>query len=214
MLYAVAMPMRDHYDVLGVSSQASDKDIKVAYKQLALKLHPDVRRSSSTREGEEGGEGGGGSGAADDFRKVAEAYEVLSDKHQRALYDYSRNRAKQSSSRHTTEGDWDDFLRSQSQKYSNKNNWQQKQSRWKTEADQRQRERAAREAWEEEKKEAKRRKVRTRERLIRTEEAHRVRVGTKLREFWQTSPNIHRNDIVFLSCMSGCMVSLVLFSWM
>ena len=202
----------DYYHLLGISSQASEKEIKVAYKKLALKLHPDVRKNED-KEAEKA--------ATEDFRKVAEAYEVLKDKHQRALYDYSRSRAKaspntsQNHSSSSREEDWDDFLRSQAHKYSGRHHkWQQQQSKWKSEAEQRERERAAKEAWEEEKKEAKRRKVRTRERLLRTEEAHRVRVGVKLKEFWQTSPNLHRNDVVFLSVMSGCMVSLVLFSWM
>jgi molecular chaperone DnaJ len=62
----------DYYKILGVSRDASPEQIKKAYRQLAMKLHPDVATEP---------------GAADRFKKVAEAYEVLADPKKRDLYD-------------------------------------------------------------------------------------------------------------------------------
>ncbi|MFQ5795117.1 MAG: molecular chaperone DnaJ [Candidatus Bipolaricaulia bacterium] len=66
------MAKRDYYEVLGVARDASEKEIKKAYRQLAKKYHPDM-----------------GEGAADEerFKEATEAYEVLSDPNQRAQYD-------------------------------------------------------------------------------------------------------------------------------
>jgi len=66
------MAKRDYYDVLGVSKGASDAEIKRAYRKLARKYHPDVNKSS---------------GAVGKFKEATEAYEVLSDKKKRQLYD-------------------------------------------------------------------------------------------------------------------------------
>jgi molecular chaperone DnaJ len=63
---------RDYYDVLGVSRDASEAEIKKAFRGLARTLHPDV-----SEEGD----------AEERFREVAEAYEVLSDADRRARYD-------------------------------------------------------------------------------------------------------------------------------
>ncbi len=62
----------DYYDVLGVSRDASPEQIKKAYRRLAMKLHPDVATEPD---------------AAERFKKVAEAYEVLQDPKKRDLYD-------------------------------------------------------------------------------------------------------------------------------
>ncbi len=67
------MDKRDYYEVLGVSRDASDSDIKTAYRKLALKYHPD-RNPDSTE-------------AEDSFKEAAEAYEVLSNPDRRARYD-------------------------------------------------------------------------------------------------------------------------------
>lgn len=64
---------RDYYDTLGVPRNASQKDIKKAYYQLAKKYHPDTNRGDPE--------------AAKKFQEVSEAYEVLSDDGKRHQYD-------------------------------------------------------------------------------------------------------------------------------
>jgi molecular chaperone DnaJ len=64
---------RDYYDILGVSREASADEIKKAYRQTALKCHPDL--NAGDKEAEE------------QFKDAAEAYEVLSDREKRKLYD-------------------------------------------------------------------------------------------------------------------------------
>jgi molecular chaperone DnaJ len=64
---------RDYYEVLGVNRDASDQDIKGAYRKLALKHHPD--RNPDDPEAEE------------KFKEASEAYSVLSDSQKRAAYD-------------------------------------------------------------------------------------------------------------------------------
>ena len=68
----MATAERDYYEVLGVPRNASDADIKRAFRALARELHPDVS-SAPDADGQ--------------FREVAEAYEVLSDPERRATYD-------------------------------------------------------------------------------------------------------------------------------
>lgn len=67
------MQQRDYYELLGVSRQADDAEIKKAYRKLAMKLHPD--RNPDDKEAE------------DKFKEVQQAYAVLSDKQKRAAYD-------------------------------------------------------------------------------------------------------------------------------
>ena len=64
---------RDYYDVLGVNRDASDDDLKKAYRRLAMKWHPD--RNPDNPKAEE------------HFKEAKEAYEVLSDPNKRAAYD-------------------------------------------------------------------------------------------------------------------------------
>lgn len=63
---------KDYYKILGLPKGATDDDIKKAYRKLALKYHPDKNKSP---------------GAEEKFKEVAEAYEVLSDKKKRDVYD-------------------------------------------------------------------------------------------------------------------------------
>nr|CAH7713743.1 unnamed protein product [Callosobruchus chinensis] len=63
---------KDYYKILGITKNATDDDIKKAYRKLALKYHPDKNKSAE---------------AEDRFKEVAEAYEVLSDKKKRDVYD-------------------------------------------------------------------------------------------------------------------------------
>lgn len=65
--------MKDYYYFLGVKEDASDEDIKKAYRKLSLKYHPDKNVGDEF--------------FADRFREVQEAYEVLSDSEQRKVYD-------------------------------------------------------------------------------------------------------------------------------
>jgi molecular chaperone DnaJ len=63
---------RDYYDVLGVSRDASDEEIKRAFRRLAQRHHPDVDTNS---------------GAEERFKELNEAYRVLSDRQRRTAYD-------------------------------------------------------------------------------------------------------------------------------
>jgi len=67
------MAKRDFYEILGVPKNASDTDIKKAYRKVALKYHPD--RNPDDKAAEE------------KFKEAAEAYEILSDADKRARYD-------------------------------------------------------------------------------------------------------------------------------
>ena len=69
---------RDYYEVLGVSKNATDQEIKSAYRKLAVRYHPDKQAGKSDAEKKE---------AEEKFKECSEAYEVLSDKSKRANYD-------------------------------------------------------------------------------------------------------------------------------
>ena len=64
---------RDYYEVLGLSKNANDADIKKAYRKLAIKYHPDKNPDDA--------------GAEEKFKEAAAAYEVLSSSEKRAQYD-------------------------------------------------------------------------------------------------------------------------------
>ena len=67
------MNKRDYYEVLGVSRDATESDIKKAYRRLAMKFHPDRNQTNPRAE--------------EHFKEAKEAYEVLTDADKRAAYD-------------------------------------------------------------------------------------------------------------------------------
>ena len=64
--------MADYYSLLGVGRDASEADLKKAYRRLAKKYHPDVNKDA---------------GAEDKFKEIQTAYDVLGDKEKRPIYD-------------------------------------------------------------------------------------------------------------------------------
>ena len=69
------MAKRDFYEILGVPKNASEDDIKKAYRKLAMKYHPDRNQGDAAKAAEE------------KFKEIKEAYEILSDASKRAAYD-------------------------------------------------------------------------------------------------------------------------------
>lgn len=63
---------KDYYSILGVKKDASDDELKKAYRKMALKFHPDKNKSP---------------GAEEKFKEIGEAYDVLSDPKKRSVYD-------------------------------------------------------------------------------------------------------------------------------
>ncbi|KPP60119.1 dnaJsubfamily B member 14-like [Scleropages formosus] len=79
---------KDYYEVLGVTKEASDEELKKAYRKLALKFHPDKNHAP---------------GATEAFKKIGNAYAVLSNPEKRKQYDLSGS-AELSSSGHAQGG--------------------------------------------------------------------------------------------------------------
>lgn len=88
------MRRRDYYEVLGLTKEASDEEIKKAYRKLAMKYHPDRNHNIK---------------AEDQFKEVKEAYEILSDKQKRGNYNKFGFNFKDSSSRTNDDQGQDDF---------------------------------------------------------------------------------------------------------
>lgn len=78
------MTKRDYYEVLGVSRNASDDDIKKAFRRLAMKYHPDRNPHDKVAE--------------EKFKEAREAYEVLADNRRRSAYDQFGHSAAQDAS--------------------------------------------------------------------------------------------------------------------
>ncbi len=74
------MEYKNYYEVLGVSKDASQEEIRKAYKNLAKKYHPDMNNNSAASEIK--------------FKEISEAYEVLKDPEKRRKYDELQNAAK------------------------------------------------------------------------------------------------------------------------
>lgn len=72
---------RDYYDILGLAKDASESEIKKAYRKKAVKYHPDRNKEDPS--------------AAEKFREATEAYEVLKDSERRASYDRFGHAAEQ-----------------------------------------------------------------------------------------------------------------------
>lgn len=66
------MAKKDYYEILGLTKSASPEEIKSAYRKLARKHHPDVDKSA---------------GAAEKFKEISEAYQILSDPQKKQTYD-------------------------------------------------------------------------------------------------------------------------------
>src|SRR3972149_11209586 len=67
------MAKKDYYEVLGINRDASDEEIKKAYRKLAMKFHPDRNPDNPKAE--------------DQFKEAKQAYEILSDAGKRTAYD-------------------------------------------------------------------------------------------------------------------------------
>jgi len=88
----------DYYKLMGISKNASEDEIKKAYKKLALKYHPDKNSDLD---------------AAEIFRCIAEAYEVLSDREKRTAYDKYKEDSMRYRSRRSRRSNDENFTREQ-----------------------------------------------------------------------------------------------------
>lgn len=69
------MTQKDYYQILGVSRDATDEDIRKAFRRLALRYHPDHNPDNPKK-------------AEEQCKEINEAYEVLCDEHKRRYYDH------------------------------------------------------------------------------------------------------------------------------
>ncbi|QJC30348.1 molecular chaperone DnaJ [Enterobacteriaceae endosymbiont of Neohaemonia nigricornis] len=83
------MAKKDYYDILSINKDATDKEIKRAYKRLAIKFHPDRNPGDKNSENK--------------FKEIKQAYEILSDAKKRSAYDqYGHSAFEQENISHTT----------------------------------------------------------------------------------------------------------------
>lgn len=103
------MEFKDYYKVLGVDKNASQDELKKAYRKLAQKYHPDMNQNNKESE--------------EKFKEISEAYEVLKDKDRRLKYDNlgSRYNQHRQSGGANNDFDWSDWFSGQQgqQSYSN-----------------------------------------------------------------------------------------------
>ncbi|WWP01320.1 MAG: molecular chaperone DnaJ [Candidatus Dasytiphilus stammeri] len=91
------MAKKDYYEILGIVKSAEERDIKKAYKRLAMKYHPDRNPSDKHAESK--------------FKEIKEAYEILSDPQKRAAYDqYGHTAFEHGNSFGTSESDFSDIF--------------------------------------------------------------------------------------------------------
>lgn len=90
------MNFKDYYKIMGVSRNATDKEIKTAYRRLARKYHPDISKEKDAEER---------------FKEIGEAYEVLKDPKKRKIYDQHgsdrQEQAQQSATQNQQAWDWE-----------------------------------------------------------------------------------------------------------
>ena len=94
----MAVEYKDYYEVLGVPREATQDEIRKAYRQLARRYHPDVNQDRD---------------AEDRFKEVGEAYEVLSDPEKRERYDRLGSQWRSSPQGAGGGGDFEDFFSQQ-----------------------------------------------------------------------------------------------------
>ncbi len=87
--------MKDYYAILGIASDASSEEVRIAYRKKALLLHPDRNKAPE---------------ATDRFRDVQEAYETLSDASCRHVYDENRRRNLLEKPLETAREIWKNYL--------------------------------------------------------------------------------------------------------
>ncbi|CAG5126154.1 unnamed protein product [Candidula unifasciata] len=94
ILYEVVESAEDYYKVLGVKRKATQKEIKKAFRKLALKYHPDKNKAKDANE---------------KFLKITKAYEILSDPKKRQIYDMYGDEDQKSAPPGSQQGDFNQF---------------------------------------------------------------------------------------------------------